>query len=210
MSDKRDTLLDLAASCGFTHAGDNTYSIDEYDLVRVMERVDKPPPQSMTVTPLSAYEQAALIILGLTPASLPDAKRVELRQDGKYVELYTTHPELLVRVENGELVLLRSSVYCVDTIDYTNLRALVDKLHKYRADYFVCRPFSANAARAAEHFIDWVRNGNKPTYCCAQTWDDLMLAIRSCAYNTGLRRTFGVHRVKLSRIPNTLKLYIEV
>lgn len=211
MNGKPSVLLDLAASCGFTPAPDDSYNIGESDLMAVMERVDAPPKQSMTVTPLSAYEQYALIALRLMPVALaPVTHRVELSQGAKCATLYVAHPEHLVRIERDELLLLRSGGCRIETVSYERLQALSEKLHRYRTTYFTENPVNGNATRAAEHFIDWARNGNKPTYCCAPSWNDLLLAIRSCAYNTGLRRVHGVHIVTLSKIPNTCKLHLEV
>ena len=211
MNDKRRVLLDVATSLGFCHMDDDTYSIAEGNLLTVMERVDAPPLQSMTITPLSSYEQAALIALGLTPVVFaPTTNRVELRQGEKQATVYTAYPEHLVRLERGELLLLRSGSYRTETVGYDRLSALSNKLLEYRSKYFTENKEHGNATRAAEHFVDWVRHGNKPTYSSAPTWDSLIVAIRTCAYSTGLRREYKVHTVTLSKIPNTLKLYIEV
>ena len=211
MSNERGDLLALAATLGFTDMGDDTYRIDEDDMLHVMEMVSTPPPQSMNSTPLSTYEQAALIALGLTPVVFaPTTNRVELRQGDKQATVYTAYPEHLVRLERGELLLLRSGSYRTETVGYDRLSALSNKLLEYRSKYYTENKEHGNATRAAEHFVDWVRHGNKPTYSSAPTWDSLIVAIRTCAYSTGLRREYKVHTVTLSKIPNTLKLYIEV
>ena len=219
-------LLDLAASLGFSLVDDgrgceaNTYNIDEHDmlaLLAVMERVSAPPPppalqQSMRVTALTHHEQAALVMLGLKSTLLQqhDAQRMVLQQGEKQATLYLTHPELFVRVVHGELMMLRSGdTHRIETVDYDRLQALGAKLYEYRKRYFYERHVDSNNTRAAEQFIDWVRCSNKPTYAVGTSWEAFVSAVRSCAYNSGLRREYGVRSVTLSKIPGTSKLHIE-
>lgn len=208
---KRAGLLDLAANLGFTHKGGDAYEVTEASLLNVMDSVAA-IRQSLEVSELSKYEQEALIVLGLKPPILPqDSYRVVLCQGVKQVDLYTTHPELLVRMVDGELHLLQlGDAHRIETVDYTSLQALSVKLYEYQRRHFYEHQACGNDTRAAEAFIDWVRNGVNPPYTTGTTWENFVRAVRSCAYNNGLRRMYGVHTITLSKIPNTNKLYIEV
>ena len=162
----------------------------------------------LDVQPISNFEQNALAALGISAFTLMhDVKRVELRQGDKHVTLYETHPELVVRLIDGELHLLRQGeTYTVPTVDYSKVQDLSVKLQTYKAQHFYVDSAKGNDMRAAENFVDWVRNGNSLTYCKGTTWLGFIFAVRTCAYATALRRSYGVKDVTLTKLPNTQKL----
>ena len=162
------------------------------------------------VLPLSHFEQYALAALGVTPFILMhDVKRVELRQGDKHVTLYETHPEHVVRLVDGELHLLRQGkAYTTTTVAYSKVQDLSTKLQTYKAQHFYGNPDTGNNMRAAENFVDWVRNGNSLTYCKGTTWLEFIHAVRTCDYTTALRRSYGVKDVTLTKLPNTQKLVL--
>ena len=211
-------LLDQAAELGFISLDDglgargdeNVYTVNEADLLAVMAQLKSCTVKPLDVLPLSHFEQYALAALGVTPFTLlHDVKRVEIRQGDTHVTLYETHPEHVVRLVDGELCLMRQGeTYTVPTVDYSSVQDLSVKLQAYKAQHFYGNPDKGNNIRAAENFVDWVRNGSKLTHCKGTTWLDFIFAVRTCDYNTALRRSYGVKDVTLTKLPNTQKLLL--